>query len=427
MFFAKKFPYYTRIAYFYDARSGIFFGLFNGLVTFFAPVIGRRIGATPLEVAIITAAPTTCLILTLLWANLCRKGKRVLWVVYPTFVARSFYLSLFFVRDPLLFTAIIVTATVLESMAMPAYSSIMKEVYHENYRGKAMGYVRFFCNMAAVLASFAGGHLLDLGNGTFYKYIFPAGAVFGMTSSLLFGKIRIRREAKLPSVVHLSSIINNFSKNNHLKYFTFSFFIAGFGYLVGSPLYPLFLVDELALSNTVIGYLGSITALAGSISFFFWGRLIDRYKPLNLLKTLMILAAIIPFLYSIAHGIIPIVLAATFTGVIMNGWDLCWYNHIIQAVKREHTPGIFGIQYSLIGLRGLIAPFIGTFLYHHTGIRFALVISACVVFSGAVAMIFCREKAISPKIQTAVTAFLLTLSFCGKIIYNNSTIISHCS
>jgi len=245
MFLAKKFPYYTRIAYFYDVRSGIFFGIFNGLVVFFAPIIGLRMGATSLEVAIITAAPTACFLLTLLWAKLCRSGKKVLWVVFPTFFARSLYLSVFFVKNPLFFTAIVVCATILESMAMPAYSSIMKEVYHENYRGKAMGYVRFFCNMSTVLASFAGGYLLDLGNGTFYRFIFPAGAAFGMISSFLFRKIKIRRETKINALDRLSVIVNEFGKNNHLKYFTMSFFIAGFGYLLGVPLYPLFLVHEL--------------------------------------------------------------------------------------------------------------------------------------------------------------------------------------
>ncbi|MBI2472495.1 MAG: MFS transporter [Planctomycetes bacterium] len=403
MFLAKKFPYYTRIAYFYDVRSGIFFGIFNGLVVFFAPIIGLRMGANSLEVAVITAAPTACFLLTLIWAKLCRNGKKVLWVVFPTFFSRSLYLAVFFIKNPLIFTAIVVCAAVLESMAMPAYSSVMKEVYHENYRGKAMGYVRFFCNMSTVLASFAGGYLLDLDNGTFYRFIFPAGAAFGMTSSLLFRKIKIRREAKLNPLDRLSVILNDFGKNNHLKYFTLSFFIAGFGYLMGVPLYPLFMVDELSLSNTIIGYLGSITALAGSISFFFWGHLIDRHKPLNLLKVVMLIAVAIPFLYAISHNIYPIFIASVISGVIMNGWDLCWYNHIIREVKKEHTPGIFGIQYSLIGIRGLIAPFAGTILYQHFGIRITLIASACVVMTGGVLMQFCRKKVYTPKIQVATS------------------------
>ena len=401
MFLGKKFPYYTRIAYFYDVRSGIFFGIFNGLVVFFAPIIGLRMGATSLEVAVITAAPTACFLLTLIWAKLCGNGKKVLWVVFPTFFSRSLYLAVFFVKNPLIFTSIVVCAAILESMAMPAYSSVMKEVYHENYRGKAMGYVRFFCNMSTVVASFAGGYLLDLGNGTFYRFIFPVGAVFGMTSSLLFRKIKIRRETKINALERLSVIIHEFGKNNHLKYFTMSFFIAGFGYLIGVPLYPLFLVDELSLSNTIIGYLGSITALSGSISFFFWGHLIDRFKPLNLLKVIMLIAVAIPFLYAISHHIYPIFIASVISGVIMNGWDLCWYNHIIQEVKREHTPGIFGIQYSLIGIRGLTAPFIGTMLYQHIGIRLTLIISACVVMTGGALMLFCKKKAYAAKIQVA--------------------------
>lgn len=284
---------------------------------------------------------------------------------------------------------------------MPAYSSVMKEVYHENYRGKAMGYVRLFCNIALVLASFAGGYLLDLGNGTFYKFIFPIGAIFGMTSSLLFKKVRIRRETSISTISHLSVVLKEFYKNNYLRYFTIVFFIAGFGNLMNLPLIPLFLVDELALSNTVIGYLGSITALAGSISFFFWGQLIDRYKPLNLFKVIATIAVVVPFLYAISHSIFPIIFAAIINGVILNGWDLCWYNHVIQDAKREHTADVFGIQFSLIGVRALIAPFVATAIYHHFGIRYAFITSACVILIGAIFMAFCRKKAFVRDIQVA--------------------------
>ncbi|OHB98189.1 MAG: hypothetical protein A2W74_09605 [Planctomycetes bacterium RIFCSPLOWO2_12_38_17] len=62
MFFDKKFPYFTRIAYLCDVRSGVFFGIFNGLVILFVHIIGRKLGATPIEIANITAAPTASLI-----------------------------------------------------------------------------------------------------------------------------------------------------------------------------------------------------------------------------------------------------------------------------------------------------------------------------------------------------------------------------
>jgi MFS family permease len=401
MLFARKFPYYTRIAYFYDARSGIFFGIFNGLVIFFLPIIGRRLGANPTEVAMITAAPTACFLLTMFWAKMCRKRKKVLFVVFSTLIARSLFLSMFFVSSPHIFVPIVIGAAILESMAIPAYSAVMKEVYHERYRGKAMGYVRFFCSVTAMLASLAGGYLLDMEKGTFYRFIFPAGAIFGMTSSLLFRKIKIRRETKLPAIDRLSGSIKDFLKNNHLKYFTFSFFTAGFGYLVGAPLYPLFLVDELSLSNTVIGYTGSIAALAGAVSFVFWGRFLDKHRPIQMVKFIMLLAAAIPMIYSLSYSMYPIIFVSALSGIIMNGWDLCWYNHIIQTVRREHIPGIFGIQYSLIGMRGLIAPFIGTMLSQHVGIRNAFIISAGIIAMGAILMMFCSKDIMMSKTKMA--------------------------
>lgn len=47
MLFAKKFSYFTSIAYLYDVRSGVFWGIVNGMVIFFVPIIGRKMAATP--------------------------------------------------------------------------------------------------------------------------------------------------------------------------------------------------------------------------------------------------------------------------------------------------------------------------------------------------------------------------------------------
>jgi MFS family permease len=162
------------------------------------------------------------------------------------------------------------------------------------------------------------------------------------------------------------------------------------------------MVDELSLSNTAIGYLGAATALSGAISFFFWGHLIDRYKPLSLLKIIIIIASTIPLLYAISHSMLPIIFASIISGIVMNGWDLCWYNHVIHEVKREQTTVIFGIQYSLIGIRGLIAPFVGTMLYQQFGIRYAFIASASVIMTGAILMLFCRKKTFTPNVHVVI-------------------------
>jgi hypothetical protein len=62
MLFAKKFPYFTRIAYLYDVSSGVFWGIVNGLVILFVPIIRKKMRAASIEIANIIAAPTASLI-----------------------------------------------------------------------------------------------------------------------------------------------------------------------------------------------------------------------------------------------------------------------------------------------------------------------------------------------------------------------------
>jgi len=64
----------------------------------------------------------------------------------------------------------------------------MKEIYSDDYRGRAMGYVRMEMAIVAAFASYLGGFLLDHFS---YRYIFPLGAMFGILSVTYFGKIKI--------------------------------------------------------------------------------------------------------------------------------------------------------------------------------------------------------------------------------------------
>jgi hypothetical protein len=52
-------------------------------------------------------------------------------------------------------------------------------------------------------------------------------------------------------------------------------------------------------------------------------------------------------------------------------------------------------------MRGLIAPFIGTMLSQHVGIRNAFIISAGIIAMGAILMMFCSKDIMMSKTKMA--------------------------
>jgi len=147
------------------------------------------------------------------------------------------------------------------------------------------------------------------------------------------------------------------------------------------PLYPIFLVDILHASNALVGKLGSLPSLFWIISYILWGKYIDKEGPLKSLTICFLLSSFVPLLYSISFNLSFIILASIIAGFNIGNGELSRINYIIKISKTENVQTYWGIDFTLMGVRGLIAPFIGVGLMHLVGIRTALFISFTVIFA----------------------------------------------
>lgn len=83
------------------------------------------------------------------------------------------------------------------------------------------------------------------------------------------------------SPAYTSEALDVFRKDKSFFYYSLIFFIFGFGCLLAMPLYPIFLVDILHISNSSMGILASLSSLFWMISYIFWGRYIDKRGAIN--------------------------------------------------------------------------------------------------------------------------------------------------
>lgn len=83
------------------------------------------------------------------------------------------------------------------------------------------------------------------------------------------------------SPAYISEALDVFRKDKSFFYYSLIFFIFGFGCLLAMPLYPIFLVDILHISNSSMGILASLSSLFWMISYIFWGRYIDKRGAIN--------------------------------------------------------------------------------------------------------------------------------------------------
>jgi len=395
LFFNRRVPSWIRVTYYYDSTGGFLYGIFYGLTIAFFPIIARKIGATSGQMAFLTAIPFVGALFTFYWAHISGKRKKMPWVIGVKILARCSLFLTFFAFKPEIFLVIILLYWIFEYAGTPAYTRIMKDIYPDEDRAKLMGYVRVELALAAIIATYAGGFLLDQIS---YRYVFPLGATVGIFSLHFFGKIRVKSDenSKFSNErFSLLKIRDIFQKDKSFLRYIYTFFIFGFGNLIAMPLYPIFLVDTLRISNADAGKLGALFSAFWLISYLLWGRYIDKKGPLAALHRIFILTSFVPLLYFLSSDIYLVAIATVFSGATSGGVELARLNYITRAAREEEIGSYWGIDYSLMGIRGITAPFVGIVLMYLIGIKYAFLVAFITIFASFLLMGRVRRSKLS--------------------------------
>ncbi len=83
-----------------DISATLLFTVFAGLTgPFIGLILRRELGATPLQLAVMSSAGGACLLFSLLWARACHGRPPLPYLVWPGFAARGVFLLVPFVSS----------------------------------------------------------------------------------------------------------------------------------------------------------------------------------------------------------------------------------------------------------------------------------------------------------------------------------------
>lgn len=380
----KKLPLHARHTFYYDLRSALLFGLFGGLIFPFMAIVGRKIGATNLQIAMIVSATYVSNAFALLWTEDVLGAGRVWYVVWPNAAGRALLLLMFFVTSPMWYTILIFTYMIITAPAFPSYASIMKTNYPDAIRARLMSYVRASTAFLWIIASAAGGWYLQ--RDTFnYRYLFPFAAVLGFLSALQFRHIKVRRENKTRESVGGFAELSQPLRDPAFIRFLLAFSVFEFGLFLASPVYPLVLVDEAHISNFATGIYGAVFSSLWLLGFFFWGHFMDRYSIKSSVLLVFFIGCLIPLIYLLTRSIYILSIAQGAAGFLYAGMELVSYIVITRMAKSRDVPRYMAAHVALEGVRGAAAPFLGTRLYTLFG---ADTVFAAAVILGVIGIFF---------------------------------------
>lgn len=387
------------------------FGVLAGTTISFLAVYASRLGASGLQVGLLSAGPGAVNLLVSLPAAQWMAGRSLFRVSYlSSLVQRVFYVIL--IALPWLFSEHFQVWTMIflsllmslpGALMMISFNAMFVEVVPPANRSEVVGKRNALLAVSMTLTMLLAGQLLDRVIFPLdYQIVFAIGAAGALLSTYHVGRIRPDPSNGQPvsgydtncsderiKSVHPSNPRSSLAKMLRLDLLRgpFGAFIAAylafytFQY-VPLPLFPLFVVNDLHFSDGII----SLASALFYFAMFLFSLRLDRFSVRFGHRRLLVVGGIIFPIYPLLVGLSktgPLYYVASVLGGA--NWALlggALLNRLMERVPADDRPAhmaLHNLALSLGILAGsLLAPLLGDWL----GLRDAILLSAALRFLG---------------------------------------------
>ena len=350
-----------------DTIAGCLAGFYMGMIFPFVTKVARgELGATAFWLALLSAAPFVGNVLAPAFAARMERRAAMGFLLGSWIPARCLLLLLPLFPSATGFSILVGGVQLIGAFASPAYASVMSEIYPPSHRGRLMGIVRVGVQACSFVAAQFAGRFMD--SGVSYRILFPIAGLMGVAAALVFAGVRpfgnSVRESPIPQSEPSAwgafrDSIAILVENKPYRWFAASVMAYGFGNLMAIPLYGLFQVDVLRITNTQIAALANVASLCSIPASFFWGRYMDRHGPSRTCTWSILWVSGIGVCYLFADSMLLLWGAAVCSGIGFAGIEISYLQSTLMFSDEDGRPARYQALHSLLlGIRGIIAPLV---------------------------------------------------------------------
>ena len=372
-------------------------GLANA-ATPFLPVFLTRLGATSLEVGLLTSMPAlTGLLLAIPIGHFLQNQRKII----PWFSAARLGVILSFGLTGLLafllsstplvtgILAIWALATIPQTMLAITFSVVMNAVAGPNHRFDLLTRRWSILGLTTALMVFIIGQFLDhisfpLNFQLAFIFLSLGGVVsYYFSSRIILPDIQAHHDGPRPKLIALLHEYSNLvKKEKPFQAFVMKRFVFLSGVAMTMPIFPLYLVRDVQASDSWIAAITSAQTAIVIIGYFYWTRQSRRSgsRPVLLWTTLG--TAIYPILVATTREASLITVFAGFNGIFQAGLNLVFFDELMKTVPSEYSSTFVALAQGLQYVSSILAPLVGTFLGDLFGLNVALVIGGAIQLAG---------------------------------------------
>ena len=392
------------------------FGVLAGSTLSFLAVFAARLEASSLQIGLLSAGPALVSLAFTLPAGRWLEGKPLIRTTFLSSIGqRAGYLVL--VAIPWLFIqhqgqvwaaiGLVLVMSVAGTLLAIAFNALYADVVPVEWRGKAAGWRNALVAISVTLTTLLSGYILDQVSFPLnYQIVFLIGAAGALMSSFHLSRVRQNKEAEEQPDASGTTVPGNLARAHWWDWLLqigrrrvesptnrkpllrmdlitspFGLFMAGclafytFQYF-GVPIFPLFYVNELNLTDGEIG-LGTAmfhgTMMIGSL---FLNRLSVNLGHRKVMLLGVFLFAQFPLLLGLSHNATLYYIACLVGGIIYAFLNGGLVNRLMERVPAADRPAHMALHNLALNMGILAGSLLGPVFGDWLGLRYALYLNA---------------------------------------------------
>lgn len=373
----------VRRNFIFTTAEGLFTNAAFGLTAPFIPIYVLAVGGTSFHVSLVTALPplVTAAAFLIGVRVVDRLPQRLHFIIRWAFLHRVVYLAMALVAlIPLWRPDLLVALTTLQALPGAlsglAWTAMMGDIFPQNRRGELIGLRNMYTGITGLFTTFLAGILLDhLRLPLNYLVVFAAAFVLSMAGLHFMNQMREEPGAvgpktatNIPILEHWRRLAGDTTYGRNFRYFIFSSALLWLAFGYTGPIWPIYHVKVLHLSNVVIGSFSVLAGLAGVLTSGLWGRLAARRGE----RIVLFIGVGGLTLFTATYMLSPSPAYLMFSQALGGAWtaalNLAVFNLALNyCVPSERAAAVAWFN-AIINLAAFVGPFLGELWYVHFGV-----------------------------------------------------------
>jgi hypothetical protein len=364
----------------------------------FLPVFLTRLGASNLQVSLLTTMPAlTGFLLSILIGQFLQTRRKIV----PWFSAARLLVVLSYAFTGIItfllpqdqaiigILAIWAIATLPQTIVAIAFSVVMNAVAGPASRYELMTRRWSILGLTTSLTVIIAGQILDrVGFPINYQLVFMGLSLGGLISFYFSSHIDLpdaeqtlinKGQSLFQSLKEYVSLIR---QQHPFMAFTARRFIFLTGTALAAPIFPLYYVRVVQASDAWIGIISTAQSALLILGYFFWSRQSRTHGSRLVLLCTTFAISLFPAMVALTQHVFLIAVFAGISGMFQAGLDLVFFDELMKTVPVEYSATFVSIAQSLQYLSSTASPILGSFMADQIGLGGALIVSAAIRLSG---------------------------------------------